>query len=141
MASSYRRAHEAQPVLCPDAEGLHRVSTGRAQTIGAGSTAAAPNAHRKVLSVYRADFPAPRTPWLTVRVLPATWSSFQSEYTAGITISVRTVLEIIPPTMGAAMRFMTLAPVPLPHRIGRSPAMIAVTVIIFGRTRSTCLLY
>jgi hypothetical protein len=50
---------------------------------------------------------------------------------------VSTVLEIMPPTIGAAIRFITLAPVPLPHRIGSSPAIIAVTVIIFGRTRST----
>ena len=35
------------------------------------------------------------------------------------------------------MRFMTLAPVPLPHKIGSRPPMIAVTVIILGRTRST----
>ena len=47
------------------------------------------------------------------------------------------LLEIIPPTIGAAMRFITLAPVPLPQRIGSKPAMIAVTVIILGRTRST----
>ena len=52
-------------------------------------------------------------------------------------MSVSTVLLIIPPTIGAAIRFMTLAPVPLPQRMGSSPAMIAVTVIIFGRTRST----
>jgi hypothetical protein len=50
---------------------------------------------------------------------------------------VSTVDDTIPPTIGAAIRFITLAPVPLPHRIGSSPAMIAVTVIIFGRTRST----
>ena len=54
-----------------------------------------------------------------------------------MTTSVSTVLEIIPPTIGAAMRFITLAPVPFPQRIGSRPAMIAVTVIIFGRTRST----
>ena len=47
------------------------------------------------------------------------------------------MLLTIPPTIGAAMRFITLAPVPLPQRIGSRPAMIAVTVIIFGRTRST----
>ena len=56
---------------------------------------------------------------------------------AEITTSVSTVLETIPPTMGAAIRFITLAPVPLVHRIGISPDMIAGTVIIFGRTRST----
>ena len=54
-----------------------------------------------------------------------------------MTIKVNTVLEIIPPTIGAAIRFMTLAPVPLPQRMGSKPAMMAVTVIIFGRTRST----
>ena len=54
---------------------------------------------------------------------------------AGITISVSTVAEIIPPTIGAAMRRMTSEPVPLLHMIGSSPAMIATTVIIFGRTR------
>ena len=67
----------------------------------------------------------------------ATDRSFQSEYTAGMTISVRIVLEIMPPTIGAAMRFMTLAPVPLPQKIGSRPAMIATVVIIRGRMRST----
>ena len=54
-----------------------------------------------------------------------------------MTSSVSTVLEIIPPTIGAAMRFITLEPVPAVQRIGMRPAMMAVTVIIFGRTRST----
>lgn len=67
----------------------------------------------------------------------ASWYSFHREYTAGITISVSRVLEIIPPTIGAAIRFIVLAPVSVPQRIGSNPAMIAVTVIIFGRTRST----
>ena len=70
-------------------------------------------------------------------IIARTDHSFHTEYTAGMTTSVSTELEIIPPTIGAAMRFMTLAPVPSPHRIGSRPAMIAVTVIIFGRTRST----
>ena len=43
----------------------------------------------------------------------------------------------MPPIIGAAMRRITSDPVPVLHRIGSSPAMIAVTVIIFGRTRST----
>ena len=43
----------------------------------------------------------------------------------------------MPPTMGAAMRRITSEPVPLPHMIGSSPAMMAITVIIFGRTRFT----
>ena len=32
---------------------------------------------------------------------------------------------------------ITSAPVPLPHRMGSSPAMMATTVIVLGRTRST----
>ena len=43
----------------------------------------------------------------------------------------------MPPIMGTAMRCMTSEPVPSFHRIGSRPAMMAVTVIIFGRTRST----
>ncbi len=43
----------------------------------------------------------------------------------------------MPPTMGAAMRRMVSEPVPVPHMMGSSPAMIAVTVIILGRTRKT----
>ncbi|OPZ01743.1 MAG: hypothetical protein BWZ09_02656 [Alphaproteobacteria bacterium ADurb.BinA305] len=43
----------------------------------------------------------------------------------------------MPPTIGAAMRLITSAPVPVLHMIGNRPAMIATTVIIFGRTRST----
>ena len=54
-----------------------------------------------------------------------------------MTINVRMVVLIMPPTIGAAMRFMTLAPVPLPKRMGSRPAMMAVTVIMSGRTRST----
>ncbi len=34
-----------------------------------------------------------------------------------------------PPTIGAAMRFMTSAPAPLLQRIGRSPAMIVAAVM------------
>ena len=43
----------------------------------------------------------------------------------------------MPPTIGAAMRFMTRAPVSPLHMIGSRPAMIAMAVIILGRTRST----
>ena len=43
----------------------------------------------------------------------------------------------MPPIIGTAMRCMTSEPVPVLHRIGTSPAMMATTVIIFGRTRST----
>ena len=48
-----------------------------------------------------------------------------------------TVLLIMPPTIGAAIRFITLDPAPLPHRMGSRPAMIAVTVMSLGLTRST----
>ena len=56
---------------------------------------------------------------------------------AGITTSVSTVDDTIPPIIGTAMRCITSEPVPLLHMIGNSPAMMAATVIIFGRTRST----
>jgi hypothetical protein len=55
----------------------------------------------------------------------------------GDDISVRTVDETIPPIMGTAIRCMTSEPVPVLQRIGNGPAMIAATVIIFVRTRST----
>ena len=42
-----------------------------------------------------------------------------------------------PPTMGAAMRFMTSAPVPVLHMRGSSPMRMAMTVINFGRRRFT----
>jgi hypothetical protein len=41
------------------------------------------------------------------------------------------------PTIGAATRFITWAPVPADHMIGMRPMKAAVTVIIFGRTRFT----
>ena len=44
---------------------------------------------------------------------------------------------IIPPTIGAAIRCITSAPVPELSMIGRRPAMITATVIALGRTRST----
>jgi hypothetical protein len=47
------------------------------------------------------------------------------------------VEEIMPPIIGTAMRCMISDPVPVLHMIGSRPAMMAVTVIIFGRTRST----
>jgi len=40
---------------------------------------------------------------------------FQIKYKAGMTISVRMVELTIPPIIGAAMRFMTSAPVPVVH--------------------------
>ena len=52
-------------------------------------------------------------------------------------MSVRTVAVIIPPTIGDAMRFITSAPVPVLHRMGIRPAMMAVTVMTTGRSRSS----
>ena len=43
----------------------------------------------------------------------------------------------MPPIIGTAMRRITSEPVPWLHMIGSRPAMMATTVIIFGRTRST----
>ena len=56
---------------------------------------------------------------------------------AGMTISVNKVDEIMPPIIGTAIRCMISDPVPVLHMIGSKPAMMATTVIIFGRTRST----
>jgi hypothetical protein len=55
------------------------------------------------------------------------------KYTAGITKSVSTVAVTIPPIMGAAMRFMTSAPVPCDHMMGSKPGMMADAVMILGR--------
>jgi hypothetical protein len=54
-----------------------------------------------------------------------------------MTIRVSRVDDTMPPTIGAAMRRITSEPAPTLHMIGKRPAMIATTVIIFGRTRST----
>ena len=42
--------------------------------------------------------------------------------------------ETIPPPIGAAMRRIVSEPVPLPHMIGSSPAMMAVTVSAMNPT-------
>ena len=41
----------------------------------------------------------------------------------------------MPPTIGTAMRRITSDPRTRYQRIGKKPAMMATTVIIFGRTR------
>ena len=43
----------------------------------------------------------------------------------------------MPPIIGTAMRCMISEPVPLLHMIGNKPPLMATTVIILGRTRST----
>ncbi len=62
---------------------------------------------------------------------------FQILYTAGYTRSSSRNDVTNPPIIGAAMRFITSAPAPVDHMIGRSPMKAAITVIIFGRTRFT----
>lgn len=42
----------------------------------------------------------------------------------------------MPPTLGAAMRRITFAPVPVPYMMGNRPAKMVATVMIFGRRRS-----
>jgi hypothetical protein len=54
-----------------------------------------------------------------------------------MTKSVRTVDETIPPIIGTAIRCMISDPAPVLHMIGSRPAIMAITVIIFGRTLST----
>jgi len=49
---------------------------------------------------------------------------------AGITSSVRMLLEIIPPTIGAAMRFITLAPAPEPQLMPQAPMKHATTYVV-----------
>jgi len=44
---------------------------------------------------------------------------------------------IMPPTMEAAMGFITSEPTPVSHRIGTRLANTAVTVISLGRSRRT----
>jgi hypothetical protein len=56
-----------------------------------------------------------------------------------MTMSVNRVEDSFPPIIGAAMLCITSEAVPWLHMIGRSPATIAETVIIFGRKRSTAL--
>src|SRR5581483_4475760 len=43
----------------------------------------------------------------------------------------------MPPIIGAAMRFITSAPLPVDHMIGTSPRNITETVMTFGRRRLT----
>ena len=48
-----------------------------------------------------------------------------------------TVELTIPPIIGAAIRFITVEPVSVLYMMGSRPAIMAVTVIILGRTLST----
>jgi len=62
---------------------------------------------------------------------------FTIRYSDGRITRVRTVAVTMPPTMGAAMRRMTSEPVPEPHMMGSSPTITVITVINFGRSRSS----
>lgn len=52
-----------------------------------------------------------------------------------MTNSVGIVEDTTPPTIETAIRYLSSQPVPVLHRIVRRPAMMGVTLIIFGRTR------
>src|SRR6188768_2010656 len=54
-----------------------------------------------------------------------------SRYAAGMTSMDSKGAVIMPPTIGAAMRCMISAPVPLDHMIGNRPARITATVMAF----------
>ena len=43
----------------------------------------------------------------------------------------------MPPTMGAAMRFITSEPAPVAHMIGNSPMQVVAKVMNLGRRRLT----
>jgi hypothetical protein len=55
----------------------------------------------------------------------------------GIISRVRNALDNNPPTIGAAIRFMTSAPLPVAQSNGTKPINIVDTVINLGRTRRT----
>lgn len=65
--------------------------------------------------------------------------SYYKAYITGITSNVSTVELTMPPIIGAAMRFIMSAPVPVVHMIGSKPPLMAATVIILGRTRTMLL--
>lgn len=52
---------------------------------------------------------------------------------AGYTVSSIRKLVTIPPTIGAAILFITSEPIPVPSKIGSNPSMVVITVIILGR--------
>ena len=54
---------------------------------------------------------------------------------AGNTINTRINAEPTPPSMGAAMRFITSAPLPVLYMMGTSPKKSAKPVISMGRIR------
>ena len=56
---------------------------------------------------------------------------------AGTTNSDNSGAVTMPPSMGAAMRLMTSAPVPLAQTMGSRPASSVATVMALARTRST----
>ena len=56
-------------------------------------------------------------------------------YTAGNTRSTTAAVVTTPPTIGAAMRFITSAPAPVLHRIGSRPRAVVALIITTGRTR------
>src|SRR6185437_12544422 len=62
---------------------------------------------------------------------------FMSMKKTGTRIRTCIVDVIMPPTIGAAIGFITSDPTPVSHRIGARLARTAITVISFGRRRCT----
>ena len=62
---------------------------------------------------------------------------FISTKITGVMISTCTAEEIIPPIMGAAIGYITSAPVPVDHMIGSRPSRATATVISLGLSLST----
>src|SRR5690242_15891291 len=68
---------------------------------------------------------------------PRTVTPLTRPKTAGNTISVSTVVETIPPTMGVAMCRVNSEPVPVLNMTGSNPTTLPEMVIITGRIRYT----
>ena len=60
---------------------------------------------------------------------------------AGYTSSSRTKDVKIPPTIGAAIRFITSEPAPVAHMMGNRPTQVVAKVMNFGRRRFAAVSY
>jgi len=60
---------------------------------------------------------------------------FQTSYSAGYTSNSRTKEVKMPPTIGAAIRFITSEPAPVAHMMGQRPTQVVAKVMNFGRRR------
>jgi hypothetical protein len=66
---------------------------------------------------------------------PGRESSFLCSIAQGYTVSSRKNDVTTPPIMGAAIRFMTSAQIPVLQRTGTRPTIIVAAVMSFGRSR------